>query len=239
MDNSFTLDLIFNAFNEIESIEKDIKDIVEKSSNLENINNIIIVEDGSTDGTSENLKILSQTYPIKLNQSKERRGYSKALIDGINSSSADFIFFSDLGGKFDWSEIAKLCTVLPTYDFVLGVRVNREDQLYRQILTKAYSKYIKIFYNVNSSDPDSGFRIYRNSLIKEILEFELFNKHLLNSEFTIKCIKKNAKYKEVKINYKKREGTSRGLPLKIIPKVIISTIQNSFKIKKQVKTYGK
>jgi len=239
MSNNFTLDLIFNAFNEIESIEKDIKDIVEQSSNVENILNIIIVEDGSTDGTSERLKTLSKTYPIKLNQSENRRGYSKALIDGINSSNADFIFFSDLGGKFDWSEIKNLCSVLPNYDFVLGVRVNREDQLYRQLLTKSYSKYINFFYGVKSSDPDSGFRIYRNSLIKDILKFELFNKHLLNSEFTVKCLKKNAKYKEVEVNYKKREGQSRGLPIKIIPRVIMSTIKNSFKIKNQVKTYGK
>tara|TARA_B100000902_G_scaffold157217_2_gene153448 strand:- start:2436 stop:3155 length:720 start_codon:yes stop_codon:yes gene_type:complete len=239
MSSNYTLDLIFNAFNEIESIEKDIKDIVEQSSTVENILNIIIVEDGSTDGTSEYLKTLSKTYPIKLNQSKNRRGYSKALIDGINSSNADFIFFSDLGGKFNWSEIKTLCGVLPNYDFVLGVRVNRGDQIYRQFLTKAYSKYIKFFYGVNSTDPDSGFRIYKNSLIKDILKFELFNKHLLNSEFTVKCLKKNATYKEVEINYKKREGQSRGLPLKIIPKVIISTIKNSFKIKNQVNKYGK
>lgn len=239
MSNDFTLDLIFNAFNEIESIEKDIKDIVEQTLDIKTLTNIIIVEDGSTDGTTEHLKTLSSDYPIILNQSKKRRGYSKALIDGINSSNAEFIFFSDLGGKFDWSEIKKLSYELPNYDFVVGVRTNREDQIYRQLLTKAYSKYIKIFYGVESNDPDSGFRIYRNSLIKDILKDELFNKHLLNSEFTIKCLKKNAKFKEVEINYKRREGQSRGLPLKIIPTVIVSTIKNSFKIKKQVKKYDK
>tara|TARA_A100001035_G_C27776180_1_gene499156 strand:+ start:211 stop:930 length:720 start_codon:yes stop_codon:yes gene_type:complete len=239
MSNDFTLDLIFNAFNEIESIEKDIKDIVEQTLDIKTLKNIIIVEDGSTDGTAEHLKTLSSDYPIILNQSQRRRGYSKALIDGINSSTAEFIFFSDLGGKFDWSEIKKLSYEIPNYDFVVGVRTNREDQIYRQLLTKAYSKYIKVFYGVKSTDPDSGFRIYRNSLIKDILKDELFNKHLLNSEFTIKCLKKNAKFKEVEINYKKREGQSRGLPLKIIPTVIVSTIKNSFKIKKQVKEYDK
>ena len=202
MSSNYTLDLIFNAFNEIESIEKDIKDIVEQSSTVENILNIIIVEDGSTDGTSEYLKTLSKTYPIKLNQSKNRRGYSKALIDGINTECR---FFSFQLGKFNWSEIKTLCGVLPNYDFVLGVRVNRGDQIYRQFLTKAYSKYIKFFYGVNSTDPDSGFRIYKNSLIKDILKFELFNKHLLNSEFTVKCLKKMQHIKKWKSTIKKEK----------------------------------
>lgn len=238
MSENFSLDLIFNAYNEIESIEEDIKNIIEETKAINSLNKIVIVEDGSTDGTSEHLIELSKKLPITLNQSKTRRGYSKALISGITSSNADFVFFSDLGGKFDWSEIEKLCSVLPKFDFVLGVRVNREDQIYRQILTKSYSTYIKLFYNVNSKDPDSGFRIYKKSIIEEILKDKIHNKHLLNSEFTIKCLKKNAMYKEIEINYKKREGQSRGLPLKIIPKVIFSTIINSFKIKKQVKSYG-
>ena len=121
MSNDFTLDLIFNAFNEIESIEKDIKDIVEQTLDIKTLKNIIIVEDGSTDGTAEHLKTLSSDYPIILNQSQRRRVYSKALIDGINSSTAEFIFFSDLGGKFDWSEIKKLSYEIPNYDFVVGV----------------------------------------------------------------------------------------------------------------------
>lgn len=238
MENDFSLDLIFNAYNEIESIEDDIKNIVEKTKLISSLQKIVIVEDGSTDGTSDHLKKLSKIYPITLNQSETRRGYSNALVDGITSSSADYIFFSDLGGKFDWSEIEKLCSVLPKFDFVLGVRVNREDQLYRQILTKSYSTYIKLFYNVISKDPDSGFRIYKKSIIEDILKEKIHNKHLLNSEFTVKCLLKNVKYKEIEINYKKREGQSRGLPLIIIPKVIFSTIINSFKIKKQVKRYG-
>ena len=90
---------------------------------------------------------------------------------------------------------------------------------------------------IKSKDPDSGFRIYKKYLIKKILKEQIFNKHLLNSEFTIKSIKHGASYKEVNIDYYQRKGPSRGLPLSIIPNVIFSTIKNSFKIKKQEKSY--
>jgi len=233
-----TIDLVLNAYNEIESIEKDLNEIFSIKNSNNNIKNIIVVEDGSSDGTSEKLRELEQIYNFTLSQSKKRRGYSKALLTGINTASSEFIFFSDLGGKFNWDDINKLIEKIPNSDFVLGVRVNRTDPLYRRLLTLWYSKYIKIFYNINSSDPDAGFRIYKKNLIKEIIDEPIFNSHLLNSEFTIKCISKKASYSEVKIQYINRKGKSRGLPLKIIPKVIISTIKNSFLIRKQIRNYG-
>lgn len=239
MESNFKVDLLFNAYNEIETIEEDLISITQLYKNNPNVKNIIVVEDGSSDGTTEKLKLLQHDLSILLNQSEKRRGYSNALIDGINSSTSDFVFFSDLGGKFNWDDINLLFEFLPQNDFVLGVRSNRNDQIYRRLLTYFYSLYIQIFYGVKSKDPDSGFRIYKKDLIDKILKSEIHNKHLLNSEFTIKCIKSGASYEEVKINYIKRTGKSRGLPLKIIPKVILSTIINSFKIRKQIKNIGK
>ena len=227
------IDLVFNAYNEIDSIETDIKNILKIKENNNKINKIFVIEDGSNDGTSEKLKELSKIYEINLSQSKSRRGYSKALLTGISICESEFVFFSDLGGKFDWNDINKLIEKIPDNDLVIGKRKDRNDQFYRRLLTFLYSKYILFFYGINSSDPDSGFRIYRKKLILEILQDELFNKHLLNSELTIKCMSKNCAYVEVSIKYFKRKGSSRGLPLKTIPNVIISTIKNSFKIRRQ------
>ena len=237
MKKDFSIDLVFNAFNEIETIEKDLNHIKNLSKKNNLIKKVIVVEDGSSDGTSEKLKELELEMGILLNQSDERRGYSQALIEGIKTSNADFVFFSDLGGKFNWEDINFLINELPENDFILGIRKNRKDQVYRRMLTFFYSFYIWIFYGIKSKDPDSGFRIYKKNIINEILNEEIHNKHLLNSEFTIKCIKFGAKYKEVNVDYINREGKSRGLPLIIIPKVIISTILNSFKIRRQVKNY--
>lgn len=233
----FRVDLVFNAFNEIESIEKDLNLINVLCSKNNIINQVYVIEDGSTDGTSEKLNQLSDNYNLCLSQSKQRRGYSNALIEGLSISKSEYVFFSDLGGKFDWSEVNNLIDKLPYNDLVIGVRKQRSDQRYRRLLTHLYSKYILFFYGIKSNDPDSGFRIYKRSLISEIIKSNLVNKHLLNSELTIKCIAKNCNYAEVPIKYYKREGPSRGLPLLTIPKVVFSTIKNSFRIKKQINEY--
>ena len=204
------VDLLFNAFNEIDSIEDDIKEIAKIYKNHQRVGKIIIVEDGSFDGTAQKLRDLKKELNIELNQSENRRGYSKALIEGIQSCDSEYIFFSDLGGKFNWSQIDSLLCLIDHYDFILGVRTNRQDRLYRKILTKLYSLYILLFYRIKSKDPDSGFRIYKKYLIKKILKEQIFNKHLLNSEFTIKSIKHGASYKEVNIDYYQRKGLQEG-----------------------------
>tara|TARA_B100001996_G_scaffold360610_1_gene326740 strand:+ start:357 stop:1070 length:714 start_codon:yes stop_codon:yes gene_type:complete len=233
----FRVDLVFNAFNEIGSIEKDLNLINFLCSENNVINRVYVIEDGSTDGTSEKLKELSDKYNLSLSQSEERRGYSNALIEGLSISKSEYIFFSDLGGKFDWSEVNNLIGKLPDNDLVIGVRKHRNDQKYRRLLTYLYSRYILFFYGIKSNDPDSGFRIYKRSLIGEIMKSDLINKHLLNSELTVKCIAKNCNYAEVPIKYFQRKGPSRGMPLSTIPKVIFSTIKNSFRIKKQINEY--
>ena len=88
-----TIDLVLNAYNEIESIEKDLNEIFSIKNSNNNIKNVIIVEDGSSDGTSEKLRELEQIYNFTLSQSKKRRGYSKALLTGINTANSEFIFF--------------------------------------------------------------------------------------------------------------------------------------------------
>ena len=98
------VDLLFNAFNEIDSIEDDIKEIAKIYKNHQRVGKIIIVEDGSFDGTAQKLRDLKKELNIELNQSENRRGYSKALIEGIQSCDSEYIFFSDLGGKFNWSQ---------------------------------------------------------------------------------------------------------------------------------------
>ena len=72
--HNFKVDLVFNAFNEIESIEKDLNLIFSLSSENKLVDKIFVIEDGSTDGTSEKLRELSEVYNLNLSQSNSEGG---------------------------------------------------------------------------------------------------------------------------------------------------------------------
>ena len=76
----YSVDFVFNAYNEIETIENDLKSLINLAKEFEFVNKIIVVEDGSQDGTAELLVDLRNSYGFELLQSKNRRGYANALI---------------------------------------------------------------------------------------------------------------------------------------------------------------
>lgn len=69
---------------------------------------MIVAEDGSTDGTNKILQRLSREIGIVHLTSGERKGYRRALLDAIDAANRDYIFFSDTGRKHEAADFWKL-----------------------------------------------------------------------------------------------------------------------------------
>ena len=90
-DNSISICL--PIYNEAKSIEKVINEWVNCMDQLKVDYEIICSEDGSTDGTDQIIKnICIKNNKIINNHSKEKRGYTGAVLSGIEKSTKDFIF---------------------------------------------------------------------------------------------------------------------------------------------------
>ena len=176
------ISVLFLVHNEVTSIEKDIinlKDSLDGYINYE----IIVVEDGSTDGTHDKLKEIKEKYNIKLNSIKNRRGYTQAFLDGIEECNEKVIFFSDTGGKYDFNNIKLFLKVFfeKDADLLSGYRINRQDKYYRQLLTFFYSTLINLLFLKNYKDYDCGFKVFKKELLKEIVIKKNFTSYLLTS----------------------------------------------------------
>ena len=98
------LDILLPVYNEVKSISKLIPEIHNNIN--EKINyTIIICEDGSTDNTLEVIESFKDKYPIKLITSKNRKGYSIAVFDGIRAATADYLLIMDSDGQSNPKEI--------------------------------------------------------------------------------------------------------------------------------------
>jgi dolichol-phosphate mannosyltransferase len=227
-------DLILPVYNEAEIIEVVIDQLLQELTSDfyltlgMSFNQIVVVEDGSNDGTSEILKSIGQSRSnIKLLQSRTRLGYVVALNHATSFSSADYLIFCDSSGKYTVKDLRSLASKINDFNLVIGKRNSFHDVYYRLILRKMLNKLVSRICGVSISDIDSPVRIIKKSLIDEINKFPRVEKYLYNLENTLIAIRElNSSYCEVEINYSERtNGKSRGIPANRIPKVIFSAIK--------------
>lgn len=227
--------VIINVYNEGKTIEQEIRDIHQIIVARLPGSELIVAEDGSTDGTKEVIAKLVKELGVIHSTGEERKGYTKALRDALTLAKNPYIFFSDTGGKFDFEDFWKLYPHRHGYGIVGSVRSGRSDQLYRQALTWGYNFLVRQYFNVRIRDADSGFRLYDRRLVQELLAEPWVYKNLISSELIVRAIYKRYKIKEVPVKYRQRDSISRGLPPGKIPRVIRQTLWSFPTLKQQLK----
>ena len=192
---------------------------------------LIIAEDGSTDGTKEIIAGYLHDPAVIHSTGGQRKGYAKALRDAMKIAKNPYIFFSDTGSKFDVDDFWKLYDLRRQHELVIGVRTRRTDQVHRRCLTLAYNFILKKYFKVDVRDADSGFRIYSKSLNNKLCLEEWMNTALISSELTLRAIFSGARVGYVDVNYRQRFGVSRGLPPQNMLKVITGVLKNFPRLK--------
>ena len=222
--------VVISAYNEADTIELEIRNI--HNIIVSNIpgSELIIAEDGSSDGTKEIIGSLIDELGIIHSTSEKRKGYTKALRDAFLIAKSPIIFFSDTGNKHPPSDFWKIYKYCDEYDLIIGVRTNRKDQYYRKFLTLGYNLLLSFIFKVKVHDVDSGFRIYKKQLLTKLLQKEWIFNELIASELTLRSIIEGYKIKEIPVSYKQRGSESRGLPFKKIPFVIFHSIFDLIKL---------
>lgn len=224
--------VIITVYNEVDTLENEILTIRNKILSQLPGSELIIAEDGSTDGTKEIISKYVRDLGVIHSTATQRKGYAKALNDAMKLARNPYIFFSDTGSKFDFDDFWRLYNIRDEYSLVIGVRSKRSDKLYRRFLTLSYNFVLKKYFNVYLQDSDSGFRLYKKALIAKICNEEWVNTSLIGSELTLRTIFSGSSVGYVAIAYKQRADMSRGLPPQKIFEVIIGVLKNFPKLKK-------
>jgi glycosyltransferase involved in cell wall biosynthesis len=224
--------VIITVYNEAATIEDEILNIQNKILSKLPGSELIIAEDGSTDGTKEIISKYVRDFGVIHSTGSERKGYAKALKDAMKIVKNPYMFFSDTGAKFEFDDFWKLYAIRDKYSLVIGVRSERTDRLYRRFLTIAYNFVLKKYFHVYLEDADSGFRIYSRELMNRLCAEEWVNKSLIGSELALRTIFGGGNIGYIPVAYKQRPGTSKALPPQRILKTVISVLKNFPELKK-------
>lgn len=131
---------------------------------------VIVVNDGSADGTAAVLDELARTRPgVRVVHHPRNRGYGGALRSGFVNATKDWVFYTDGDGQYDVNELAALIPrMTDAVDVVNGYKIKRSDDRRRVVLGAIYKRLARMLFRLPIRDVDCDFRLLRRSAIQSI-----------------------------------------------------------------------
>lgn len=199
--------LLLTVYNEADTVERVIHEFYGEISKKIPLK-ILVVEDGSTNGTKEILLKLSKEFPMDLLLGEKRRGYSKAVVEGIKSTDTDYLFFTDGDGQHMAKDFWKLYELKDKYDIVSGWRVKRADALHRKVMSKIFQWMTRILFKpLKFHDITTPYKLMRSDIARLIANEWRYMKESFWTEFTVRVHKKGFKIAEVPVSHRSRVGS--------------------------------
>ena len=195
--------IIIPCYNE----ESTIKEIINKINSETSIEKeIIVIDDYSKDKTREILEndLRQNVHKIILNDKNYGKGYS--IKKGIENATGDCILIQDADLEYDPTDYNKLLRPIKNgiADVVYGSRFigtseKRVLYFWHTVGNKFLTLLSNMFSNLNLTDMEVGYKVFKTSVLKEITLVE--NRFGFEPEITAKIAKKDIKIYEVGISY--------------------------------------
>ena len=227
------ISVFFPAYNEESNIKKV---VLLTQSILENIAKkyeIIIIDDGSKDKTSEEVNKIKNNK-IRLIKHDKNKGYGAALASGFYNSKYELIAFTDADGQFDFSEIKNFVSKQKetNADLVIGYYIKRRVSFIRKLNTLLWQLIVRILFSLKVKDIDCGFKLIKKSVIEKIPKLESQRGAFISTEFLVKAKLTGFKIIEIPVHhYPREQGNPTGANLN----VIINSFVDLFKLRKKLK----
>ncbi len=205
-----SISVFFPAYNDQDSIAV----VVDKAFGLLPLfaddYEVIVVNDGSSDGTAAVLDDLTRRHMrLKVIHHERNRGYGGALQTGFANASKDWIFYTDGDGQYDVNELADLILLMVDgVDVVNGYKIKRSDNKRRIILGEIYNFLAKLMFSLPIRDVDCDFRLMRREAIQEIDLTSVSG--VVCAEMIYKLTKAGRRFAEVPVShYSRLHGRSQ------------------------------
>jgi glycosyltransferase involved in cell wall biosynthesis len=200
------LSVVIPVFNEVATLEPILMQV--EAVNL--ADEIILVDDGSTDGTRELFPALERRYPhLRIILHETNQGKGAAVRTGIQSANGELILIQDADLEYDPRDYQLLLDPIERgkADVVYGSRFlgapRRVAMFWHMVANKLLTLMTNLLYNSILTDMETGYKLFRREIIQDIpLRSRRFD---FEPEVTAKLLKRKIRIFEVPITFNPRE----------------------------------
>ncbi|HEX9149485.1 MAG TPA: dolichyl-phosphate beta-glucosyltransferase [Thermoanaerobaculia bacterium] len=170
--------LVVPAFDEARRIERSMAEIAAwRRSRPSGWNwEVILVDDGSNDGTGELARRAAEKEGLPVTQLRHdrNRGKGAAIRTGVLASTGDPVLVTDTDLSTPLAEWVKLAERLPTHPVTIGSRaidedlVRRRQPFYRQFMGKSFNTFVRLLAVPGIRDTQCGFKLFRGDVAREL-----------------------------------------------------------------------
>jgi len=227
--------VIIPTYNEIENIDKMVRTVFSLPRDF----NLLIVDDGSPDGTASHVKLLQKEFPgLHLEERKGKLGLGTAYIHGFKWALArdyDFIFEMDCDFSHDPADLVRLLAACENgADVAVGSRYCKGGKvsnwpLGRILMSYFASVYVRLVLWIPVKDTTAGFKCYRKKVLQTIeLDHIKFMGYAFQIEMKYRAYKKGFKIVEVPIMFTDRVLGVSKMSTKIFKEAFLGVLQMRF-----------
>jgi len=206
--------VVVPAYNEAPHLKQNTMFIEEAVKRITESYEIIIVEDGSTDGTDVIAKRLAEENPRILHlHSDKRLGKGRALKRALRHSRGEVIIFmdADLATSLDclprvMELIKNGYSVVIASRHIKGACVKRSPL--RAVASMAYNFFVRLLFKDGIHDHQCGFKAFNRQVLESVIEDIESDGFFFDTEFIIKAKQKGFRIVEVPVMWREQEGRS-------------------------------
>jgi glycosyltransferase involved in cell wall biosynthesis len=215
------LSLVLPCHNEADNLRWLLPHVAEVLPRLAERYEVVLVDDGSTDGSGSVAEDLAASLGMDLRviRHQQKSGYGITVADGLRATRLGFTAFTDADGQFEVADLALLVPLLEEADFVGGWRAQRNDAAMRSVVSGVFNALLRLLYGLRVRDVDCALKVMPTDFLRSI-DIES-RSALINAELYIKAQRNGLRVAQVGVPHHPRQlGVRSGARPRAIARAI-------------------
>ena len=214
------LSIVLPCLDEESNVAAMVSDACTAATRVAHEHEVIVVDDGSRDGTLPIARALAADDPaVRVIVHARNRGYGAAMRSGFQAARMPWVFLVDADRQFDLSQLDDFVPSAETHDVIAGRRVKRADPLVRRAAAHAWNALVRRLFGIPLHDVDCAFKLVRRDLLGS---FDLTaHGAMASTELIVKLVRAGARIEERGVIHMRRTaGKQSGLSPPVVARAL-------------------